>query len=113
MLPHGGREVRAQIMSSVGLADSRDIVPLAFHRHECYPPDRRWVDPAVAMDHQGLGQGMAKKDGIDGLQVVLGGEIHDGKKLVIELALFLRRADVTSDHTAKKSAMSGDMTVKV
>src|SRR5262245_14575611 len=102
MLPHGGREVRAQIMCSVGLADSQDIVPLAFHRHECSSPDRRWVDPAVAMDHQGLGQGMAKKDCIDGLQVVLGGEIHDGKKLVIELALFVGSVAVASDQTAEK-----------
>jgi len=52
--------------------------------------DLRGIDVNAAMHHLALGQGMKHEHGVDGLQIVLGREIHDGEIFVVEFAMLLR-----------------------
>ena len=50
------------------------------------------------MRHLAFGQRVAHEHGLDGLQIELGGQIHDGEILIIELTMLLRRIAVAIDQ---------------
>ena len=58
------------------------------------------VDAAAAMGHLALRQRVADEHGIDGLQIELGGQIHDREIFVVEFAVLLRRIAVALDQIA-------------
>ena len=60
----------------------------------------RRIDRAAAMGHLALRQGVAHEHGIDGLQIVFGGQVHDGEILVVEFAVLLRRVAVALHQIA-------------
>src|SRR5262249_10098439 len=83
--------IDAQGMRSFGLTDARDIVVLAFHRHQCNALDRAWIHAAATMRHLAFRQGVTDEYGIHRLQIEFGCKIHDGEIFVIEFAVLLRR----------------------
>ena len=65
------------------------------------------------MGHLALGQGVADEHGLDGLQVELGGEIHDREIFVVELAMLLRGIAVGLHEVKEQLAVRLDMAVEV
>src|SRR5947207_4790350 len=71
------------------------------------------IDPAAAMGHLALGQSVAYEDGIDRLEIVLGGQVHDGEIFVVELAVLLHRVAVALDQMDEQVAVRVHMAIEV
>ena len=99
--------------AACGLADAGDVVVLAFDRHQRDAADLAGVDAAIAMRHLALGQRVADEHGIDGLQIELGGQIHDREIFVVEFAVLLRRIAVALDQVGEQIAVRLDMAVEI
>ena len=56
------------------------------------------IDRPAAMRHLAFRQRMAHEHGFDGLQIELGGQVHDRQIFVVELAVLLRRVAVALDQ---------------
>ena len=76
-------------MRRLGLAETGDVVVLAFHRHQRHALDLRGIDRLAAMGHLALRQRVLDEHGIDGLQIILGGQVHHREILVIEFAVLV------------------------
>ena len=92
-------------MRRLGLADAGNVVVLALDGEQRDRADRAGIDRFAAMHHLALGQGVADEHRLDGLQIELGGQIHDRQILVVELAMLLRRVAVADDEVAEEVAM--------
>ena len=68
---------------------------------------------AAAMRHLALRQRVADEHGVDGLQIELGGEIHDREIFVVEFAVLLRRIAVALDQMQEQIAMRLDVAIEV
>ena len=60
-----------------------------------------------------LRQRVANEHGLDGLQIELGGQVHDGEILVVEFAVLLRGIAVAVDEVAEQLAVRIDVAVEV
>ncbi len=56
---------------------------------------------------------MLEEDRLDGLQVILCREVHDGKKFIVELAMLVGGIAVPLDQIMEKVAMRRDMAVEI
>ena len=56
---------------------------------------------------------MADEHRLDGLQIELGRQVHDGEILVVELAVLLGRIAVAVDEMAEQAAMRLDVAIEV
>ena len=65
------------------------------------------------MGHLALRQRVAHEHRVDGLQVKLGGEVHHGEILVVELAVLLRGIAVALDQMLEQLAVRLDVTIEV
>src|SRR5579863_8136936 len=83
-------KVRTQPVRRLGLADARYVIVLAFDRKQADTRDAREVNGPAAMRHFTEGQRVANKDGLDGLQIILGREIHHSEILVVKFLVLVR-----------------------
>ena len=67
--------------------------------------DRLEIDRLAAMHHLALGQGVLHEHGLDGLEVELGRQVHDGEIFVVELAVLLGGVAVALDEVLEHVAM--------
>ena len=81
-------------MGRLGLAESGNVVVLAFHRHQCDARDPGGIDRPAAMGHLALRQRMLDEHQIDGLQVIFRGQVHHGEILVVEVAVLVDQVPV-------------------
>ena len=65
------------------------------------------------MAHLALGQPVLQEHGLDGLQIVLGRQIHHGEKLVIELPVLVGGIAVALDQIVEEIAVGGHMPVQI
>ena len=65
------------------------------------------------MTHDALGQGVTNKHGIDGLQIILGREVHHGEILVIEFTVLLGGIAVALNQMVKQIAVGLDVTIEI
>ena len=65
------------------------------------------------MGHLALRQRVLDEHRVDGLQIILGGEIHHRQILVIELAMLLRGVAVAFDQMAEQVLVRVDVAVEV
>ena len=65
------------------------------------------------MDHLALRQLVLEEHGLDGLEVILGGQVHHRKKLVVELAMLVGRIAVALDQIMEQVAMRRDVAVEI
>src|SRR5580693_6690835 len=100
-------------MSRLGLADARYVVMLAFDREQANPLDGREIDGPAAMSHLTERQRMTYKDGIDSLQIILSGEIHNGEIFVVEFLVFVRRVAVAAHQVHEQLLVRFDMAVEI
>ena len=108
-----GRNVRAQPMRRLGLADAGNVVVLALDRHQARRADLRRIDRTAAMRHLALRQRVADEHGIDGLQIEFGGQIHHREILVVEFAVLLRGVAVAFDQMEEQVLMRLDVAVEI
>src|SRR5690606_11232156 len=90
-----------------------DVVILTFDSEKSDIADRSRLDRSSAMDHLSLGQSVAHKDGIYGLQVELGGQIHDRQIFVIELAMPFGSVSIVADEIHEEILVRRDMALKI
>ena len=100
-------------MRRLGLADAGNVVVLAFDREQRDAPDLRGIDRLAAMGHLALRQSVPHEHGLDGLQIELGGEIHDREILVVEFAMLLRGIAVALDQMQEQIAVRLDVAVEI
>ena len=108
-----GGQVRGQVQRGQGLADAGDVVLLAFDRHDGAAADGHQVDRLVPVHHLALGQPMLDEDRVDGLEVELRGQVHDGEIFVVELPVLLGRIAVALDEMLEHVVMRRQVTVDV
>src|SRR5262245_31407520 len=108
-----GRNIDAQRVRRLGLADARDIVVLPFHRHQSNAPDSTWFDGTAAMGHFTLRQRVADKYRVYRLQIELGCQVHHSQILVVEFAMLLRRITVAFDQVEEQIVMRLYMAVEI
>src|SRR5215831_20434865 len=113
VLPLVVRKILAQSLCSMGLADAGDIVSLSLHGHQRRLLDLGWVYQSVPVGHHAPRKPMLKEDGFDGLQVILGGQIHYREKLIVKFAVFIGGIAVSSDEIMKKIAVRRDVAIKI
>ncbi len=65
------------------------------------------------MGHLALRQRVADEHGVDRLQIILRGQVHDGEILVIELAVLLRRVAVALHQMEEQVAVRVDVAVEI
>src|SRR5262245_889955 len=108
-----GRNIDAQRVRRLGLADARDIVVLPFHRHQSHALDSTWFDGTAAMGHFTLRQCLADEPRADRLQIATSLQIHHSQIFVVELTMFLRGIAVAFDQVQEQIVMRLDMAVEV
>ena len=107
------RNVDAELVRGLGLADAGNVVVLALDGEQRAVADLARIDRTAAMGHLALGQGVADEDGIDRLQIILGGQVHDGEIFVVELAMLLRRVAVALDQMDEQIAVRVHVAIEV
>ena len=107
------RNVDAQPVRGLGLADAGNVVVLAFDGEQRGVADLARIDRPAAVRHLALRQRVAHEHGLDGLQIELGGEVHHREIFVVELAMLLRRIAVALDQMEEQIAVRIDMAVEV
>ena len=56
---------------------------------------------------------MADEHGVDGLQIIFGGQVHNGEILVIELAMLMRGIPVALDQMDEQIAVRVHVAVEI
>src|SRR3984957_14767367 len=107
------RNVGAQPMRRLSLADAGDIVVLAFDRKKCDPFDPGEIDRPAAMGHLAERQRVAHEHSIDGLQVELSGKIHYREILVVEFLVLAGGVAVALHQVEEQLLVRLDMLVEV
>src|SRR5215218_3459409 len=79
MHPHRARDLAAEPVRRLGLAHPRNVVLLALDGHQGDAPDLGEIHFPAAIGHPASGEGMAYEHCVEGLEVELGREIHDGE----------------------------------
>src|SRR5512143_329924 len=113
VLTHGRSEGFAQNLCSIGLPQSGNVVLFPLDGHQAHPVDLGRVNEPVAVHHGPLGQLVLEKDGLDGLEIVLGREVHHREELVIELAVLVGRIAVAANEVMEQLAMGRDVAVEI
>src|SRR5579864_505903 len=85
----------AQAVGGFGLSKSRNVVVLAFYRHQRDAPDLARINPLAAMGHLALGQSVLDEHGVHGLQIIFRGKIHHRQIFIIEVAVLVDEIAVT------------------
>src|SRR5262245_1747933 len=86
--------VLAQFVRSLRLTHARDVVSLTLDREQGCSRDGGGIDLLPAVREAANGKRMFDEHFLDRLQIELGGEIHDGKILVIEFLLLAGLGDI-------------------
>ena len=107
------REVGAERVGGLRLADPGDVVALTLDGEEGRPPDRLRPDRPAAMRHLPVRQRVAHEHRIDGLQVELRGQVHHREIFVVELAMLLGGIPVSLHQMPEKLLMGADVAVEV
>ena len=107
------RNVGRERVRRLRLADAGDVVVLALNCHQRRAVDGGRIDRLVPVHHRALGQSVLDEDRLDRLQVELGGQVHDRKVLVIELAMLLGGIAVALDQMLEELAMRRHVPVEV
>ena len=107
-------DARTQIMSRLGLADSRNVVFLAFNRHQADGFNCARIDQTFAAITEGSArQSMLAEDTADRLQIIFLGEILNGKILIVKGAVLLSAIFITFDKMIKEPRLRIDMAIPV
>ena len=93
-------------MGGLGLADTRDVVFLAFHRHQADVGDQVGTHQLAAMGQLALGQQVLLEDNVDGLEVEFFGQVQHRQILVIEFQVLVGAVAVTL-HQVLEVALVG------
>ena len=96
-----------------GLAGGGDVVEFAFDGHERGAFDGVGVNLLAADHHLALGQAVFLEEGLDGLQVVGGGHVHDGEVFVVEAAVGGGAVVVALDEVVEHALMRFDVALGV
>ena len=106
-------DVDAQMLRGLGLADAGNVVVLAFDGQQRGPPDLGQVDPLAAMHHLALRQRVLDEDLVDGLQVELGGQVHDRVVFVVELAVLVGGVAVILDQMPEELLVGRHVPIEI
>src|ERR1700704_1575460 len=108
----GARNVGGEGVRRLGLADARDVVELAFDRHQG-GLDEGGIDLAAAAHPGPVCQPLFLEDDFDGLQIELGGEVHDGEIFVVEGAVAVGRIVVAFHQVLELAHVGVDVPIEI
>ena len=86
---------------------------LAFHREQGDATDFGRINANAAMGHLALRQGVTHEHRVHGLQIELGGEVHDREIFIIKLTMFLRGVAIALHEMKEELAVGLDVAIEI
>ena len=107
------RYVAAEILCRFRLPQPAYVVVLSLDRHDGGLADRAAIHRFTMVQQLAVRQVVILEYPLDGLEIEFGRQVHDGKILVVELAMLFNGIAIALDQIVEQFLMRGDMPVEI